>query len=382
MRKLTLAALFVSCNLALASQAIRYSLRDACFVDVESKSYRLVLVAKDMAAEKIKDRRDQLERELVHSNVVLQAVQAKAGGLTPDAQPVRSADDFLEPRFWLIAPDDRVIPFDPAVSLDPLLDSPLRHVLQMRSAEALCVLLLLESTDDAANRKAKTKAEEALEQINQARRRLAKAPHADVVLLRLPAAERMKERWTLWGLGEEAPATPVPKLAVVCGRMRLAGPLLEGTAWDAAELLARMAELGMSCEGKKQALGPGLPHSGRTDWKPALPFDPTNAAVKKEVTELLRLPPEKEAGRLTFEQLMAGEFGDEEHQPPDPLLAAGQDGGLRKVPEPLAPPERRFEPPFVATQTWGIIVFAIGLAGWIALGIAVLIVEHRRPKSA
>jgi hypothetical protein len=83
---------------------------------------------------------------------------------------------------------------------------------------------------------------------------------------------------------------------------------------------------------------------------------------------------------VAFVQLMFGHQPEEEHQPGrDPRLPEP------KVQEPLEMPEMvavplKFEPSFVAGDLCGLIVLVSGLAGWIALGVAVLIVERNQTK--
>jgi hypothetical protein len=83
---------------------------------------------------------------------------------------------------------------------------------------------------------------------------------------------------------------------------------------------------------------------------------------------------------VAFVQMMFGQ----EHQPGDgdPLLPKPKP----KVQEPLDMPEMaagpvQFEPPFAAGDLCGLIVLVCGLAGWIALGVAVAIVERKPAKS-
>ncbi len=106
-----------------------------------------------------------------------------------------------------------------------------------------------------------------------------------------------------------------------------------------------------------------------------LPGSPASAAQPE------RDDPTFDAHTVAFVQLMFGHQPDEEHQPgqDDPLLPE------RKVQEPLEIPGavavlHKFETPFVASELCGVIVFVSGLAGWIALGVAVLILERKQTK--
>jgi hypothetical protein len=113
-----------------------------------------------------------------------------------------------------------------------------------------------------------------------------------------------------------------------------------------------------------------------------------NHASDAFIKRLWQIAPEREADAqdpdsVAFVQLMFSQQPDEEHQPPkdDPLLP-----NRPKAQEPLEMPgiiavPLRFETPFVAGNLCGMIVLIAGLAGWIALGVAVLIVERPRQKT-
>jgi hypothetical protein len=85
---------------------------------------------------------------------------------------------------------------------------------------------------------------------------------------------------------------------------------------------------------------------------------------------------------VAFVQMMFGHQPDDEHQPGrDPLLPVHP-----KEQEPVEMPGMvaaplKVEPPFVASDPCGLIVLASGLLGWIALGLAVLIVERKQTKA-
>lgn len=119
-------------------------------------------------------------------------------------------------------------------------------------------------------------------------------------------------------------------------------------------------------------------------------LDPTNGrpgAIPRVIAfdgKELAPAPEGEAPRkFTFEQLVLGRQQEEEHQPgrdplPDPHRAEPIEMPADQI---IRHVEARFETPFAAGELFGMIVLAVGLIGWIALGIAVLIVERKQTKA-
>ncbi len=365
-------ALFV---LGIASPvcAQEYSIREVGFVEVEAKPYRIILMATDVNAPAVKKLQAQLASKMADSNIVLVAQSADATTLTPDKKPIANLG---VPQFWLIAPDDRVLPFNPTITMGDLLQSPQRQNIMRETANALCAVVLLESKDDDANAIAKSKAEAAIAKINRRRHQLHHTPDGEVKLLVLSIAQRPRERWTLWGLGEDVSATDEPKIAVLFGKLRRAGALFEGTEWKEDDLFGRIAALGHVCEDeldRKAYFGTPLPFQWSKEWTGQLAhdlsFDPQDENVKAKAAEILQRPAraddERGPRKLTPEQF------DHAQQVPAPIAPNDAHGGVLAA-----------MPAVLASNLAGVVVFAIGLAGWIALGLLVWWVERGQPNDA
>jgi hypothetical protein len=86
------------------------------------------------------------------------------------------------------------------------------------------------------------------------------------------------------------------------------------------------------------------------------------------------MPDGEVSRKLSFKQLVCGIQQDEER---DPLLPDPHRVEPIEMPNGWQP-DRKFAPSFISTDLCGMIVFAVGLIGWIGLGGAVVIVERKR----
>ena len=376
MRLLLLIALLLTLlGGAAFAKPSKYSVRDVGFVDVEAPPYRLVLLAKNPAAPDVKKQQADLHQEMRDSNIVLVHFPSDPKNIPPALQKISVPVKLTAPVFWLVAPDDRAVPFDPRKSMADLTTSKVRQELQIAVTDSLGAVLMVESTDAEANEIAKSKIVKALESINKNLTKL-KAPEAEVKFLTLTVAQREKERWTLWALGEDVAVAKTPKVAVLFGKLRRAGPLLEGSEWDVMDLVRRIAMLAEPCESsldRKQFTDPMLPFRWAKDWpEKLLPFNPVSEAVEVEVKELLQKPAlsdeEQQTRKQIFEAMIAGFREPGDNDPPlwQPVL-----------PEPAANAPLAPAPSIFASTEVALGFLVIGIIGWIALGLGVFFLERR-----
>jgi hypothetical protein len=350
--------------------------RDIGLIDVETRPYKLVMMATNLGAPEVKTQQETLRKELADSNITLITKAIDGKSVAPDGKPIRDIDTLTKPLFWLIAPDERprVTSFDPSVSLKGLVGSALREQIFIESRRSLCTVILIESDDGAANQAARAKVEKVLEQVNRARSHFENAPDSEVRLLSLPIKDRPKERWTLWGLGEELAAPKGPKVAVIFGKMRRAGELFEGD-WKEAALFARIAILAQSWDSDARAvLGPSLPYVwsnwGGDEAVEVIGWNPTDPKKVEEAKKLLAQPPVKDPmpRKLAYEDFVPKNL-DPHHFPP-------VDNHNPPPVEPPEPPVRRM-PTMASSTELGLALMVLGVIGWIALGIAAWMLEKK-----
>ncbi len=369
----------------------QYSVREAGFVDVEPRPYRLLHLTETENTPATLARHTELLGKTRHSNIVLVHLPAdrkKVAALLKSA-PVPA--NLNKSEFWLIAPDDRMIPFDPSGSLTLLLRSPMRMQIRSEIAESLCTVLLLESTDEFANKKVHAKVKRVLEAFNKGQVKLDDTLLREVKLLTLSDQRRDQERWTLWGLGEEPASTESPKVVVLFGNMLRAGDAFEGAEWADKDLLERIATLALPAENnpkQKQLFGAALPFGMEQNWlgdmKDSLKFDPQSKEARLQLADLWTKaepkPDEKAPRRLAFTKLL-DEFQEQDPEhgdaQPDPFRPDNNNENAVPIVEPADPSKS-----FFASTTLGIILFAVGLVGWLALGATTWMIERRRASTA
>jgi hypothetical protein len=348
-----------------AAFAEKYSVRDVGFTDLETKPYRIIMVVKDLKAAGVKQQQTLLHKQIEHANVALSVFAADNKALAQELKPVKPPANVTKPLYWIVT-DTQISMFDPAQSMQHLLTSPLRNDIYEKVTRSLCAVVLIESRDDVANHIARKKAEHVLQQINEVRRRFDKAPDEDVELATLKLDERDKESWTLWGLDENVKTADKPKLAVFYGKMRRAGPLLEGTDWKEETLFARIAILAQTWEAdaRPQVAGPALPYASSA-WpgKESLGFDPIQDADKIKLI-LSKAPVKNSPPR----KLRYADWQEAPPPAPPPVPPAAL--------EPVLP--RSPAPPLISSTPIGVVFLIVGVLGWIALGACVWLLEQKQ----
>jgi hypothetical protein len=88
----------------------------------------------------------------------------------------------------------------------------------------------------------------ALETIRGQMQALPKAIAEPPAMVVLNAAALVRERILLWSLGLDTAATPLPRAAIVYGRARWMGPLMQGDEISEPNLTGLLSIIGADCE--------------------------------------------------------------------------------------------------------------------------------------
>lgn len=181
-------------------------------------------------------------------------------------------------------------------ALQQLTDSPLRDRLVRQLVSSYAVVLLLESTDAEANKRARQAARSAMEDIEQQMKFMPKPIARGPVLEVLKADALPSEKILLWSLGMAGESLHEPRAAVLYGRARWIGPVLTGEDINERILFNILSIVGADCEcGLDPILirGTILPirwgREVQAQVAEELGFDPENPMVKLEVSQILRM---------------------------------------------------------------------------------------------
>ncbi len=318
---------------ATTALACKYSVRDVGFVDLNTPPYRLLLcVNESVPAAVAENLRHIAGATFLDANIQAQVVNV--------AQPAEADAALLSqfrfaryPAAVLVSPDGRraielpmpVIKAEggtlsteeedelwsvmEAVVISPRRLDALGYVLNAHS-----VVLVIEGTDVAANRRAHEIAAGAAAAIGAALDRMAKPVDKGPVVLTVAQNQIDQERLLLWALGldvdgrndphaEGIARTEDAHIAVLFGRMRKLGPLLSGPGMTQTQLETNLSYIGEDCEcelDRSWMHGVMMPHRWDAAMQEAayqvLAFDPEDALVKTEISRILARGPASGTG--------------------------------------------------------------------------------------
>ena len=243
-------------------------------------------------------------------------------------------------------------------------------------------MLLVSGGDDARDDAARTAVEAALEQLRGVWDRMPKDVGRPPKLLQV--GEPATERVLLWSLGIEAERDGSPAVAVLFGRGRRIGPVLEGPAITETALFGILNAAGQSCEcelDRSWMRGPRIPLRWDDDLKARavafLGFDPENPRIKSEISGILSRGPSADAGSdplsegLTIEEMLMAYSEESVVDPPPDETAEVRSIGESSEPADQAPPRE--------LSVWVKIAAALGMALLASLAMgALLILRNRR----
>jgi hypothetical protein len=296
-------------------RACKYNVRDAGFVDFAPAPYRLVVLTNAATPPELASRlRAATADAWLDANVTLEFADAARppAPLTPPG---------AAPAAFLLTPDGRALPsppfprrVDPAALWDfaeGIVVSPLRRRLLDALPEHFAVVLLLEGTDAAGNRRARAAAQGALERFADRLPRLPKPVKRPPLVWTLPLrGESPGDALALASLDLTLTNRTEPEAVVIYGRCRRCGPPLRGPDLTETALLEVLTILGQDCEcdlDRSWMRGPMMPGRWDADWQrrvvAALGFDAESPLVKIEVERIISRGPTREAAarRVRFD---------------------------------------------------------------------------------
>jgi hypothetical protein len=288
--------------------ACKYSVRDVGFVRIEQEPYR-VFVCVDGAESLAAVRAQQLtiRNALIDTGMAYELVDVRAAPDDPAVELLVSSEVTTFPRAVLSAPDGRLLKVSAPIPTDSsgitrdfhksfrnLVESPLRDRLRDYALERECFVLVIDGSDNAMNRRARSVAESAIAELENHGKDASGSPGRLMEMVVVSRKQARDEEILLWSLGVDFGNAADTHIVVVFGRLRRLGPPLTFPGATQADLVNRLRYVGRSCEcelDRSWLQGPAVPHRWsftlREQAIELLGFDPESGVVRSEVARVL-----------------------------------------------------------------------------------------------
>ncbi len=285
--------------LASFAHACRYTVREIGFSQAAYAPYRLYVPMPD----------DLSKEEIEEAQIVASAALGDAN-IEPVIRHKRQLDSLFRDKkneLLITSPQSRTLrhPFvssretwkeDLWDALDWACFSPVRKKINEQLAASFCVLLYLPGRTASENASAEKIIETALAEIKKIIPSMPKSSRYPPTLLTLSAAEQKEEDLLLWSLNADTSHEPGPRAAILYGRARRLGPVLEKEKLNRQNLLNLMALVGADCEcglDRSWILGAMLPcrwgEAMQQSVADDLGFDVENPAIRLEMEQILSI---------------------------------------------------------------------------------------------
>jgi hypothetical protein len=288
--------------MAAGAQACRYTVREIGFSQAGSTPYRLYIpVENGFPQESFVRMQKTAQAALLDANITAQVVQHSV----LDTLFLLRGYDASEKNAILVSPQGQILEHSfsttPETYKQDVWDilewaclSPLRDKINETLVHAYAAVLLIHGEDATANATAANMAKRSMAEIEKIMPSLPKPISHPPVLIELEAGQLDEERLLLRGLGTASTSQKNPRVAILYGRCRRLGPVLQNEQLTEQNLLNLMALIGADCEcglDRSWILGVMLPTRWGASLQQAvageLGFDVENPAVRMEMEQIL-----------------------------------------------------------------------------------------------
>ena len=290
--------------------ACRYTVREIGFSDIGSMPYIIYVYTKSDMSENDNSTIKKLSFALLYeTNVKLEIVNIDE---VKDSITLYYLDKYniqSFPSALLVYPEGgaMICPFSyPGRSFDEsvwlllenLVSSSIRKSIIDQLLRSYCVVLVVEGKNPTKNQNAMREAKGAIREISGTLNQMPKVVSSPPALLVIPYEKTYEERVLLMSLGIKEEETNEPSVAVIYGRGRIIGPVLQGEQITKRKLFNLLTVVGADCEcGLDQSwiLGRMIPlrweSSVQSELVKYLGFDVENPLVKSEMSQILSVKP-------------------------------------------------------------------------------------------
>ncbi|NLP09228.1 hypothetical protein GX408_02410 [bacterium] len=300
--------------------ACRYTVREIGYSRAYASPYQLLLPMPEGFPEALRSEAEKLCRTaLGDANISarLAGRRERDSLLAAHSEPRDKENEAL-----LISPHGRILRYGIPLTLDTwksalwdILDwaclSPVRKQINQQLTQSFCVVLLLPGSDSRENALYQARVEQSILEIKKIMPSLPKPVSQAPALLILNQDQMRQEDVLLWSL-ECDTQTAHPRAAVIYGRARRLGPVLEQETFTEQNLLSLLALVGADCEcglDRSGILGLMLPSRWGGGLQQAvadeLGFDVENPAVLMEMEQILSLNAPAPAGHAKAADMIA-----------------------------------------------------------------------------
>lgn len=365
-----------SCDSAFAC---RYTVRDVAFVELSRESFSIEVPADLLESPEYRRNFERESRRFLRDSNVRLIVRPDLD--SGSARLIDETGDVLQPLdlTWLRDEWHRG-----AESFwTALLRGSVGERVLSETVNRLAVVLMVESVDEGDNARAGTLVDSAIRKIQPLLSKMPKPVDLGPVALRISFDERTDERALLWSLGFDISPQAPTQVAVLVGRGRRLGPVLDSVTLNETALVEAFVIAGQDCEcdlDRSWMQGPRFPmiwdESRRIDARDALGFDTEDPMVRSEISRIIArggsqsapqsLGQEFDALSIGYTEVALGDSANAVERLDDDALLAALDSSLGKTeaePPPLEPSLERESIVADAKAT-----ASNGMGIWIGLG--------------
>ena len=305
-----LGAVLLAAALSLALWPCRlgacpYSFRESGFVDLGRDYYGLFCLVGPDGGRPLVDLFETASKTLFReSNVRLAVVDVEQDAAHGAVAYYNGLKKKSLPFAVLIAPDGRKRPLsaisrkgntpdDVLLELKKVVSSPGREDFKKHAIEKWCVALLIEGDDKEKNAAAGREIASACKDISGAMTAMGRTVDSPPFVMRVQA-KNAEEQMLLWSVGFDPARDSTPAAAVLYGRGKRFGPLLQGDELCRESFMKLFSLLGYNCScttDPRILFGPVIPatwgYDEQTAAIKALGFDPANPMVKMEIASAI-----------------------------------------------------------------------------------------------
>jgi hypothetical protein len=308
--KLFLSLLMIFTFVFHALSACRYTVREIGFSDIDSKTYQLFFFTNSRTPEEqvltIRKFSNLLLRD---TNVRLEIINVDENGSPPGLKFLTQYNIQTFPSAVFIAPGGesmicsyttagQSLPESSWFLLETLVSSTAREDIISKLVRSYGVVLIIEGTDGAENRRVKNAAREAVKTITGTLNQMPKVVYEPPEILVIPHDKTDDEKILLFSLGIIEKNKDNTHVAIIYGRGKLAGPVLMGEQINSRRIYNLLTLVGADCEcgiDNSWIMGEMIPlrwgASEQAELIKHLGFDVENPFVKTEMSQIISLKP-------------------------------------------------------------------------------------------